>query len=848
MSALSAIREGFVGLGYAADSIRHGYRYGDVLAEGARDLRIDLAAFVSTPTSYRSAAFGVIEGAQPEAVELARKHRSLGAPYLFVVSGDAASLWTYDEEGQPVRDGEVATGSLEPFFREHGQDWTPDAIRRAKRARSPGREAQGSLFDGLFQNQIAHVTRTRLDSMVSQALAQFGEPRDTLTRPLYRSLFRLLAAKVLADRGHEAAAGWRGADVTDVLNGISRHYGLGTHSGVILEADRLTRSWQVIAGGFSLANVSADDLAFVYENTFVTAKTRADFATHSTPAVVAEHVVGAIDFDRFDLRELKVYEPFCGASPLLLAAMGRVRDLLPVAIGERERHDVLVRTLSGDDADPFAVEVSRLSLILGDWPNGNGWDVREADLLEAGRLDGRLLGADVVLCNPPFEAFGSQGKARYPQMAANGKTKGAAVLARIVAARPSALGIVMPRTLLQGSTFEGVRRAIEKAYGTIKTVSLPDKVFLAAGLETSLLVAQDPRIPGGGAGTRIVSEVVRDADRKRYLTTGAVSARRATFREPDEEAAGELWVRSLEELWQHLRGSARLGDVASIHRGLEWRGNQTLAISHDPRPGYVPGLGNIAGSLHQFAVGRRTYLNVEAGKVRRALAHPWERPKVIVNAVRHGRGRWPLAAAVDRNGLRCSQQFFGVWPHDAADLEPIGAVLNGPLANAHMIDGSSMKGLRVDALASVPLPHDLASLRGIGAAVDAYAEEVAGMVFQDPATVGRLTERLHAIDRVVLRAYALPTRLEDELLDFFVGHEGERTVQHPASHWWATEIPAEAEGVSAEEAAFLRLLDGADAGRADSSGRRLAGLLARLDALVGDMDIDLDAPIEDDLA
>src|ERR1019366_10041727 len=62
----------------------------------------------------------------------------------------------------------------------------------------------------------------------------------------------------------------------------------------------------------------------------------------------------------------------------------------------------------------FACEVACLSLILADYPNHNGWHIGEADLFEQGVLEARMRAHNVILCNPPFEAFTQKDRARYP--------------------------------------------------------------------------------------------------------------------------------------------------------------------------------------------------------------------------------------------------------------------------------------------------------------------------------------------------------------------------------------------------------------------------------------------------
>ena len=102
---------------------------------------------------------------------------------------------------------------------------------------------------------------------------------------MFRVVFRLLAAKVLQDRRHPDAKCWNADDLTSILGGIESYYSL---SSVELGDQRnvlpaFSAAWECLRGGINFANISSDDLAFVYENTLVTPEARKYFGTHSTP-------------------------------------------------------------------------------------------------------------------------------------------------------------------------------------------------------------------------------------------------------------------------------------------------------------------------------------------------------------------------------------------------------------------------------------------------------------------------------------------------------------------------------------------------------------------------------------
>jgi hypothetical protein len=231
----------------------------------------------------------------------------------------------------------------------------------------------------------------------------------------------------------------------------------------------------------------------------------------------------------------------------------------------------------------------------------------------------------------------------------------------------------------------------------------------------------------------------------------------------------------LRDLWEYLRDAPRLGDVAHIHRGIEWGQDQSLASTSRPGKGKKAGLHRIRDSLAQFRVLGHVFLDVSEGALRRGAGiGSWHLPKVVCSAVRLTRGPWRLAAAVDTQGLYLSQQFFGIWPKDpnteSEALEAIAAVLNSPLANAYTSTHDPEKRLRVSVLGKLSLPTslDVASLHRLIAQYTELASQD-GPLFG--GTSGQLSDVLMAIDAAVLAAYDLPPRLERALLSY-VGSSG----------------------------------------------------------------------------
>jgi type I restriction-modification system DNA methylase subunit len=641
---------------------------------------------------------------------------------------------------------------------------------------------------------IEHEVEDKLDRLLRQVVDELMAGLESETEEtVFRTTFRLLAAKILLDREHPAAEGWREAPVTKVLKGIEGYYGLRRLYSVPLTEvpySSAQTAWQTLLQAISFRNISSDSLAFVYENTLVTKDTRKRFGTHSTPRQVAEYVVNRLDLSKFDLKELTIFEPFTGAGAFLVAALRHMRDLLPQGLSREERHAFLIPRIRGAEIDAFACEVATLSLILADYPNANGWKIANEDLFRPTTLAQQIGSAKVVLCNPPWEDFEPEERTAYPDLAAKSVSKPMAVLRAVLEAGPEVIGFVVPQGFLRQQQYGQLRQAIAERYQRVELTSLPDRVFQRAGLEAAVLIARERRVEAKDRQVQLVSTVISDRDRAEFLATGKVSAERRRIKAVH---SGDLWIDELEELWEALERFPRLGELADIYRGLEWR-NRASGWLQVPREGFVRGLFKPAHSLTQFSLHDIVYLDVNPNAARRLapLTRAWNKPKVLTSEARRSRGRWCIAAAADRSGLVASGAFVGIWPtSDKLPLEALEAILNGPLTNAFLNERASIQHINKELLKLLPMPKR--ALDRVVEAVSRYraACVAAGAEALRPAgSDGVLNRLLIEVDAEVLRAYDLSPRLERRLLEFFRGHEHERRVAPPFSGWLPKDFTA----------------------------------------------------------
>lgn len=785
MTALASIEQELQQLGYSAATLHRSYSFADVLGNHAETRTVVLAAFTQAPESFRSAAFGVVQHERDSSAAV-MANRALGAPIFFSIDSDDVGVWSVGARDAPRLLERVKPDQIPNLFHRYRERWMPQALYRAK-AIGLGRDSvQSDFIDLGLLPAIEHEVQVKLHQAMTDALELLlsGNADHEREKAAFRLTFRLLAAKILVDRGHPAASNWNTGDVEGVLNGIQAYYGLGLLGEDIaaVSLDSAAAAWARLGKAITLRNISSDSLAFVYENTLVTADTRKMFGTHSTPRPVAEYVLSRIDLSRYAAEDIRIAEPFAGAGIFLVAALRELRDQLPPDWWAERRHRFLVDRMVGAELDVFACEVAALSLILADYPNANGWRIRSADLFEAGALKAFLAGATVILCNPPFEDFSATERLEYPEAFAVSPSKAMVALHAAIDAAPDAIGFVLPRGVLQQSKYRKLRERLAAAYGRVEFTSLPDRIFEKASYPCALVIATDLRSAADlEEPVRLSSRTVSDADREQFLTEGKVTSDRQAFRPAPD---GNLWISELSAIWSYLQDAPRLIDSAKIFRGLQWRAQRDGVFS-EPGPMRELGVYRPIDSLFPFHLTNTVWLNTDPMMSYREgpLQRPWDSRKILVNNQRTSRGPWRLVAATDENGLLASQQFTGIWPKAKFEIEVLTAVLNGPLANAFATEHSTNQHFTNQMLETLPLPRnvDAQALKAAVTEYEAVLREKQHAVLSGVDYDKRLNTLLVWIDALVLQGYDLPPRLERQLFDFFEGRK--RPVLHNFQGW-----------------------------------------------------------------
>ena len=751
--------------GYRPDAVVRDYAFADYLGADQVVRQVELAAFGEIPPSYRSACLAAARVSGPRALQTTLQElKALGAPRVITLGPLRAQVWHLSGAGEPVQVNDLRSDELTRLIRTSAADWTPQAMSRLGGLAAPG-PYQLDFADLGLVPMIERQVNEKIDRLIQEVLTYCLDSDPGLAssphryRHLVRTIFQLLAAKVLADREHPSLQQPL-ADAAEALKAAQQHYGLG--EGQVTRQTKpsaavLDRAWEKIQNGFHFQNLSVDSLAFVYENSLVSPEIRRRLGIHGTPRGLAELVTGLLAIENLPSDRTVILEPCSGFAPFLLAAMRRLRAHGLSGLDPSERHTRLVHRLRGLELDTFAVEVGRLCLTLADYPNADGWELFAEDVFQHGVLEKHSSEVGAVLANPPFEAFNNEEKERYDVVRSE---KPAELLRRVLdVCSPLLLGFVVPRIFVDSnrSGYRELRESLRRTYREVDLIDVPDRFFGHSEAESALLITRDRR---DGRTTKLRTTRIRPAE-KEALFEGRWQPEwsTATTTEASDER-GSLRVAALADVWDRLAQFPKLSDIATVRRGFQYKSPlvevESGATSETPRPGFALGVRE-ARDIQPYRIAREVYLNVNRGGLRRAADHPWSKPKVIVNAARRQRGPWPLTAALDLEGRWCYQNFFGVWPgvEDEWGIAFIAAVLNGPIGNAFVATGSGKRHIHRETLASIPTPQ-------VSLLDKSRIIELVNLIRTTP----ELDAFLH-LDAEVLRGYGLPPRLERQVLRLF---------------------------------------------------------------------------------
>ncbi|MGR3178384.1 MAG: DNA methyltransferase [Candidatus Anammoxibacter sp.] len=455
-------------IGYRPKFIQRNYEYVDLFSYPPKTRSIDLGVFGREPFDYRSACFGFSapkNGKSSEAI--VEDARFLGAPQVFIVREENTERWVLTDNGKKFKD-RFQTRNIHNVISENKEDWSPQSVLRAKCGFESSGMRQLDFIDFGFLPALEQEANKKLDELIKRILSTTEKSSKKFNaKEVFHIVFCFLAAKLLKDRQIKTDPPIDFSFPEKTLEAISHYYGE-----TFLNPNHLCL--QVISeefkSCFSFRNLSVDSLTYVYENTFVSEQKRKELGIHSTPSYIANYILSKMPIEDIPRNRWKVLDPTCGHGIFLIAAMRRMRELLPEEWGGQRRHQFFANAICGIEIEPFAVEVAKLCLRLADFPEQDGWKIINENTFSTSILQENISNTTILVGNPPFELL----EGVHPDT-----PKPAELLNRILPNLPQGalVGLVLPRSFLDGLDYRNQRNTFLSLFEILSLTNLPDQML-----------------------------------------------------------------------------------------------------------------------------------------------------------------------------------------------------------------------------------------------------------------------------------------------------------------------------------------------------------------------------------
>ncbi|MCZ7645334.1 MAG: SAM-dependent methyltransferase [Planctomycetota bacterium] len=678
----------------------------------------------------------------------------------------------------------------------------PENIYAAKLHRPVPSGIQMQFVDVGLMPALERNAGEALNRLVTQAIHSLMIELDGKVRSradhegVYKSVFWLLAAKLLKEK---AVKGFKSLDLNDIRSVFAV---VGEHYKDARDYPPGDRTWRPalarvassIAGWGRLGNISAESLAFLYETALIDgpkqrgrkgtkigqSDVRKTLGIHSTPSILVDHMLAQVWplVDKDKLKDQRVFEPACGHGAFLTAALRDIRSYSDME-DSAERHRYLRNRIRGIEFDAFAVEVAKLSLTLADVPHGNTWHIEAGDMFAPGVLRDATEWATIVLSNPPYEDFKKTGANRWLKSdePVTAQTKAVEMLKRAIPnLSPGAVfGFVLPQGTLYDREAKQLRMDLLASCEVAEISLFEDKLFSEADHEACILIGR--RKDDEARVSKVMYRRVRNHDMEDFKA--ALYFTREERLEPSELGRDEdaiLYVPNLREVWKYLDVVPRLGEVFDVQQGFQLKSKDLLGsrtvISPVPRAGFTKAILNASDEYTVWELPRAVWVDLRRSNVRRpGAASVLGTPQVVLNYARMSRDSWRLIAVKDLEGLAVSSRFLAFRAkHVDFSLSVLWAVLNSPIANAYSYCWTSKRETLGLTWLNMPLPiptKDQACI--IEACAETYlklAKHTNEFMVVVP-NENAVRRALLNLDAAVLRLYGLPPEAERQMLDIF---------------------------------------------------------------------------------
>jgi hypothetical protein len=217
---------------------------------------------------------------------------------------------------------------------------------------------------------------------------------------------------------------------------------------------------------FDFSQVSLDMVGKFYASAFVTNELRDQWGIHYTKSLLARTLLRRMPIEDLPPDKRILADPTCGSGSLLTAGYERLAGAAYLSIPQDERHHKLVDSIFGNDRDPFAAEITRMTLMLFHPPHKNNWKVTHLDA-EKDNFGSKWIreikvAPTIIVANPPFGGKGGGTSHTAKPRTRHQHDRSALILNHCLDILPKGglLGIILTETILDQLDEKPTRRRL----------------------------------------------------------------------------------------------------------------------------------------------------------------------------------------------------------------------------------------------------------------------------------------------------------------------------------------------------------------------------------------------------
>ena len=628
-----------------------------------------------------------------------------------------------------VRDNVIPLSRFEEYLRAHQEQFTPRRLERAK-----WYSEQLTLFDvcpnliGEAYQIAIHELVDRFERGVRHILEQNPEG---FKRNIIQAAIAILAARILRDRLRKQ---WPTRSGVVQFLEYAKAFLPGYFEilpGIATRLDPLLSNY--LNDTLDFSQVSIDIVGKFYESAFVTKETRDQWGIHYTPSLLAKTLLRRMPIEEIPPAKRILADPTCGSGSLLAAGYERLAGASYLRLSDTERHQMLIKSIFGNDKDHFAAEIARMTLMLFHPPHKNNWKVTHLDA-ESNNFKSKWLNQigtspTIIVANPPFGEKG--GGTRHPgvRRARNQPDRSALILEQCLDALPDGglLGIILTETILDQQLLKPIRDRIVRECQILEQWSIPIGWFDNVKRPAMAWIIRKT-VPSSGTVHILPLADVPVIGRKVQLQ-GTVNI---NLQKLPDNLVPSLFNNILTKIAQSL---TCVSDFYSVHNGLQpIRGSVKDKKPENAHP--WSGI-NIRGTdpFSDFGDGRDGWLELkdsnfpprsQRSQLRRKHLTQNE-PMIMLRANRNApwKYKWSAVAMIDipkdiRRVVAPSANFHVAFSKSGniSDkknyIYALWAVMNHPIASLWFHEGSRVQTIPTKSFRNFPLPKKWSSKEDIG--------------------------------------------------------------------------------------------------------------------------------------